>query len=437
DYLTQPMSFSRAHAICIAALKLPPTQYFPIVPTALTVTASYNLEANWTSSPCNTKLMIVLVYQVNQHSFSIINVHDKDVHLVSSESFTSSTLSVPNCHATQRKHEGWATARLPKPRQGKSRDGGQPGSIPALVLPSGGMATRHRKGATAERCLRLRKTHTLCIAIEKLMGLEMKQHFYTRLLECLPDGPMSDNKGVRATAHVRTADTLGVLWLQGFVRLCRSVSVVKHLLPLSTLTQQEYIQNPDIHIVAGENLANLEDDDDIAHIVEDEDEAQVLLTKLTSHTVLRDCLTASITFDTNEYSDSRICCIFPIWYAHLPGIFERRTHIRSHHGAVYTTYKPGDSVLAKRYRNGGEEWTHGYIKRRMGDVIYEVDVQSATWVRRAGQLRPEHVALATSDNSVPLGMLLAKFELPSTRAPCSDGQTTIRIYMHTKMVDQP
>ncbi|KAG5442537.1 hypothetical protein CSKR_108732 [Clonorchis sinensis] len=28
---------------------------------------------------------------------------------------------------------------------------GQPGSIPALVLPSSGMATRHRKGATAER----------------------------------------------------------------------------------------------------------------------------------------------------------------------------------------------------------------------------------------------------------------------------------------------
>ncbi|KAG5449914.1 hypothetical protein CSKR_103649 [Clonorchis sinensis] len=28
---------------------------------------------------------------------------------------------------------------------------GQPGSIPALVLPSGGMAARHRKGATGER----------------------------------------------------------------------------------------------------------------------------------------------------------------------------------------------------------------------------------------------------------------------------------------------
>ncbi|KER26374.1 hypothetical protein T265_06358 [Opisthorchis viverrini] len=27
---------------------------------------------------------------------------------------------------------------------------GQPGSIPVLMLPSGGMAARHRKGATAE-----------------------------------------------------------------------------------------------------------------------------------------------------------------------------------------------------------------------------------------------------------------------------------------------
>ncbi|KAG5448299.1 Craniofacial development protein 1 [Clonorchis sinensis] len=36
-----------------------------------------------------------------------------------------STLSVPNCHATRRLHEGWDTARLPKPRQGKSRGRGR------------------------------------------------------------------------------------------------------------------------------------------------------------------------------------------------------------------------------------------------------------------------------------------------------------------------
>ncbi|KAG5445238.1 hypothetical protein CSKR_103411 [Clonorchis sinensis] len=32
---------------------------------------------------------------------------------------------------------------------------GQPGSIPALVQPSGGMAVRHRKGAKAEPALKI------------------------------------------------------------------------------------------------------------------------------------------------------------------------------------------------------------------------------------------------------------------------------------------
>ncbi|KAG5444114.1 hypothetical protein CSKR_101599 [Clonorchis sinensis] len=36
-----------------------------------------------------------------------------------------STLSVPSCHAIRRKHEGWDIARLPKPRQGKSRGRGR------------------------------------------------------------------------------------------------------------------------------------------------------------------------------------------------------------------------------------------------------------------------------------------------------------------------
>ncbi|KER26278.1 hypothetical protein T265_14040, partial [Opisthorchis viverrini] len=34
-------------------------------------------------------------------------------------------LSVPNCRATRRKHEDWATTRLPKPSQGKSRGKGR------------------------------------------------------------------------------------------------------------------------------------------------------------------------------------------------------------------------------------------------------------------------------------------------------------------------
>ncbi|KAG5446350.1 hypothetical protein CSKR_104271 [Clonorchis sinensis] len=45
-----------------------------------------------------------------------------------------------------------SASRLPLSRLG------QPGSIPALVLPSGGMATRHRKGASAERLLLMLQT---------------------------------------------------------------------------------------------------------------------------------------------------------------------------------------------------------------------------------------------------------------------------------------
>ncbi|GAA53505.1 hypothetical protein CLF_110393 [Clonorchis sinensis] len=41
------------------------------------------------------------------------------------QSFSCSILSVPNCHATRRNHEGWDTARLPKFRQKKSKGRGR------------------------------------------------------------------------------------------------------------------------------------------------------------------------------------------------------------------------------------------------------------------------------------------------------------------------
>ncbi|KAG5441927.1 NADH dehydrogenase [ubiquinone] 1 alpha subcomplex assembly factor 5 [Clonorchis sinensis] len=40
------------------------------------------------------------------------------------KSFSCNTLPVPSCHAARRKHESWDTARLPKPRQGKSKGRG-------------------------------------------------------------------------------------------------------------------------------------------------------------------------------------------------------------------------------------------------------------------------------------------------------------------------
>ncbi|KER25507.1 hypothetical protein T265_07074 [Opisthorchis viverrini] len=48
----------------------------------------------------------------------------KSCHL-SIKSFCCNTISVPSCHASRRKHKGWDTVRLPKPRWSKSRGSGR------------------------------------------------------------------------------------------------------------------------------------------------------------------------------------------------------------------------------------------------------------------------------------------------------------------------
>ncbi|KAG5452175.1 hypothetical protein CSKR_111495 [Clonorchis sinensis] len=49
-----------------------------------------------------------------------------------------------------RPNDAWLQFKLIM-REGDCSRLGLPGSIPALMLPSGGMAARHRKGVTAER----------------------------------------------------------------------------------------------------------------------------------------------------------------------------------------------------------------------------------------------------------------------------------------------
>ncbi|KER26717.1 hypothetical protein T265_06079 [Opisthorchis viverrini] len=54
---------------------------------------------------------------------------------------------------------------------------GRPGSIPALMLPSGGMAARHRKGATAER---LHDRHPLTTFWEECSTLSVPNRHATK-----------------------------------------------------------------------------------------------------------------------------------------------------------------------------------------------------------------------------------------------------------------
>ena len=80
--------------------------------------------------------------------------------------------------------------------------------------------------------------------------------------------------------------------------------------------------------------------------------------------------------------------------------------------AMSRLFLPG-KPLAKDYHNGKEKWTQGYIIRRSGNVIYDVDVQSSIWVRHANQRRHSYLSERPSNDTViPLNVLLDTFELP-------------------------
>ncbi|KER25612.1 LOW QUALITY PROTEIN: hypothetical protein T265_14179, partial [Opisthorchis viverrini] len=110
----------------------------------------------------STDVMLSLMMMMLRSVHSLNNSRSTKTHIDNNR--PAVTLSVPSFHATQSKGARWpkwldreftdrkvrgsnptSASQLPLSRLG------QPGSIPALVLPSGGMAARHRKGATAER----------------------------------------------------------------------------------------------------------------------------------------------------------------------------------------------------------------------------------------------------------------------------------------------
>ena len=91
-------------------------------------------------------------------------------------------------------------------------------------------------------------------------------------------------------------------------------------------------------------------------------------------------------------------------------------------GAMSCLFLPGQPVLANDYHNGKEKWIQGYIIRRSGNVIYNVDVQSSIWVRHANHLRHSYLSERPSNDTViPLNVLLDTFELHQrVRTTCSE-----------------
>ncbi|KER19830.1 hypothetical protein T265_11496 [Opisthorchis viverrini] len=73
---------------------------------------------------CGGGKLVNLAIVAHAHASEFL-LKDGFLNEVVKKSSSCSTLSVPNCHTTRRLHEGWDNARMPKPRQGKSRGRGR------------------------------------------------------------------------------------------------------------------------------------------------------------------------------------------------------------------------------------------------------------------------------------------------------------------------
>ncbi|KER27618.1 hypothetical protein T265_05342 [Opisthorchis viverrini] len=64
-----------------------------------------------------TEIRLIDTRQIFKTASAVV----QEIHIkINNESFNCNTLLVPSCYATRRRHEGWDTNRMPKPRQGKS-----------------------------------------------------------------------------------------------------------------------------------------------------------------------------------------------------------------------------------------------------------------------------------------------------------------------------
>ncbi|KER28887.1 hypothetical protein T265_04356 [Opisthorchis viverrini] len=81
------------------------------------------------------------------------------------------------------------------------------------------------------------------------------------------------------------------------------------------------------------------------------------------------------------------------------------------------TCRPGNRVLLRDYRHGHRRWTVGVVLKRIGQVIYSVQVGSLIWKRHVNQLRPTQCQIPKAEEQLlDLNLLLENFDL-SRSAP--------------------
>ncbi|CAH8633242.1 unnamed protein product [Schistosoma bovis] len=90
-----------------------------------------------------------------------------------------------------------------------------------------------------------------------------------------------------------------------------------------------------------------------------------------------------------------------------------------------STYEVGCPVFARDYRPTHSPWTEARVVKRVGRVMYEVEVGSDRWQRHRNQLRkrlaPDRLS---TESNIPLDILLDTFNLPATPPPEKPQQQT-------------
>ncbi|TGZ75375.1 hypothetical protein CRM22_000406 [Opisthorchis felineus] len=92
------------------------------------------------------------------------------------------------------------------------------------------------------------------------------------------------------------------------------------------------------------------------------------------------------------------------------------------HGANWQHSDIGQSALVKDYHGNRVYWRNGEITRRIGNVTYDGDVGSETWVHHANQLKEAYSEPTQRLNALPLNILIEHLDM--SRGRTTDTQVT-------------
>ncbi|TGZ66320.1 hypothetical protein CRM22_005401 [Opisthorchis felineus] len=88
-----------------------------------------------------------------------------------------------------------------------------------------------------------------------------------------------------------------------------------------------------------------------------------------------------------------------------------RSYYNRKYGAKWRRFDIEQSVLVKDYHGNRVSWRQGKITRRIGNIIYDVDVGYETWVRHANQLKEVYSQPTKRFYALPLNIFIEHLDM--------------------------